>query len=107
MLTRNKFIVLGLPEGKVIWSRTCQSGGADFETAVLFGGPRAIEYSQDGKWIFAVTREGGLVLDAETGALIAKSAVPVTAVACDLKDAKFAFASARQVEVYSTKLLKR
>lgn len=74
---------------------------------MLFGGPQAIAYSKDGNLLFVATREGGLVLDGETGAIEAKLSVPVTAVACDSKGERFAFATAGGVEVYSTKLLKQ
>ena len=74
----------------------------DFEVATQFAG-QMLEISLNGKFIGAVTIEGGVILELLTGKVIKHYAIPVTSVALHPRKRQIAFGLTKpgRVEAYT------
>ena len=72
--------MFSLPELKRRYQVIFESLGPEYEKAVAFAG-RTLDVSKDGKFIGVACVNGGIVLDALTGAEVMRLEQPVTAVA--------------------------
>lgn len=97
-----KFCLFALQNQSLAYTIDFEKKGDDFEVATQFAG-QILEISLDGKFIGAVTIEGGVILELLTGKVVEHYAFPVTSVTLHPRERQIAFGLTKpgRVEVYT------